>query len=88
MRTITHREMRNNSAELLRQVAAGESVIISNHGHPAALISPIPRSALEDLAERGQVRAAKKPLASLATVRRRTSHLSTTDILSDLRGDR
>ena len=40
METVTHREMRNRSGEILRRVEAGESVRVSNNGHLAALIVP------------------------------------------------
>lgn len=33
--------MRNNSGELLRRVADGESVLITNGGVPAALPAPV-----------------------------------------------
>src|SRR4051812_18881190 len=42
MRTVTHREMRNSSGEILRAVAAGESVQVTNNGQIAAVISPPP----------------------------------------------
>ena len=40
MKSVTHREMRNNSGDILRAVAAGESVQVTNHGVLAAVISP------------------------------------------------
>lgn len=36
MRTVTHREMRNGSGEILRAVAAGETVQVTNNGQIAA----------------------------------------------------
>ncbi|MSV74139.1 MAG: type II toxin-antitoxin system prevent-host-death family antitoxin, partial [Actinobacteria bacterium] len=33
-KAISHRELRNNSAEILRAVAAGESFVVTNHGSP------------------------------------------------------
>ena len=47
MDSITHREMRNNSAEVLRRVEAGESLQVSNHGRPAALIVPVGNDPLD-----------------------------------------
>ena len=32
MRTVTHREMRNQSGEILREVADGETIQVTNHG--------------------------------------------------------
>lgn len=37
---IPHRELRNNSAAILRAVAAGESFEITNHGEVVAILSP------------------------------------------------
>jgi prevent-host-death family protein len=38
--TITHRELRNDSASILARVAAGESFTITNHGKPVAVLRP------------------------------------------------
>ena len=37
---IAHRELRNNSSEILRRVASGETMEITNHGDVVAIISP------------------------------------------------
>ena len=39
--TVSHRELRNNSAEILRAVAAGESFVVTNHGSPVAVLAPV-----------------------------------------------
>ena len=49
MRTVTHREMRNNSGEILRAVAAGETVQVTNNGQIAAVISPPDFASLDRL---------------------------------------
>lgn len=85
MDSITHREMRNSSAEVLRRVEAGESMIITNHGRPAAVISPAARAPLDDLIERGQVREATSDLETLRTIARRVSDTTTSEILDDSR---
>lgn len=41
METVSHREMRNNSGELLRGTAAGESYLITNQGIPVARLVPV-----------------------------------------------
>jgi prevent-host-death family protein len=46
MATITHRELRNNSAEVLRRVAAGEAMEVTNRGVVVAHLSPAPIPAL------------------------------------------
>lgn len=40
-KTVSHRELRNNSAGILRAVAAGESFIVTNHGSAVAVIKPV-----------------------------------------------
>ncbi len=40
MERIAHRDLRNNSSEILRRVAAGESFEISNHGDVVAVLAP------------------------------------------------
>lgn len=39
-RTIPHRELRNSSSEVLRQVQAGETIAVTNHGEVVALLVP------------------------------------------------
>jgi prevent-host-death family protein len=40
MRTIPHRELRNDSSRILREVASGETFEITNHGEVVAILSP------------------------------------------------
>jgi len=39
--TVPQRELRNNTAELLRRVEAGERLRITVHGHPVAELGPV-----------------------------------------------
>jgi prevent-host-death family protein len=41
-RTITQRELRNDSAAVLREVQAGETLVITRNGTPVAEIRPLP----------------------------------------------
>jgi prevent-host-death family protein len=86
MRTVTHREMRNASGEILRRVAAGETIQVTNRGRVAALIVPAGADALTELESRGQLRPAARPPSSLASVARRTAGLHSSAILDDVRG--
>ncbi len=88
MRTVSHREMRNRSGEILRRVADGETVRVTNLGQVSALIVPPGADALTDLATRGQVRIALRPLSGLLTVPRRKSKMSSEEILADVHGHR
>lgn len=85
MRTVTHREMRNNSAEILRAVAAGEVVQVTNHGRVAAVISPPNQPALARLVADGQARPARQLINQLSTIKRRASVLTSAELLDDVR---
>lgn len=82
MDTITHREMRNHSAEVLRRVEAGESLQVSNHGRPAAIISPVGTDAIEA----ANARPARAALESLRTIQRTKATKSTAAMIEDVRG--
>jgi prevent-host-death family protein len=41
---VPQRELRNNTADLLRRVEAGEQLRITVHGHPVAELVPIDRA--------------------------------------------
>lgn len=42
MRTITQRQLRNDSAAILREVQAGQSLIVTRNGTPVAEPRPVP----------------------------------------------
>ncbi len=86
MESVTHRELRNQSAEVLRRVEAGESLIVTNRGRVTAVISPAGRSPLDELADRGQVRRARADVGSLRAIDRRTSPRTAAEIIADSRG--
>ena len=41
VRSITQRELRNDSGEILRAVEAGETVVVTRNGVPAAELRPL-----------------------------------------------
>ena len=86
MKSITHREMRNNSADVLRRVEAGESVQVTNKGRPAAMIIPVGADTLDALIERGGARAPRSGVEALLEIRLAESEMSTAEILDDARG--
>lgn len=86
--TVTHREMRNRSGEILRRVEAGESVQVTNNGHPAALIVPVGGDVLGGLIDRGEARPARAAASSLAAIARVRAPISTRAVVDDVRGDR
>ena len=56
MRRITQRQLRNDSAAILRDVQAGQSLIVTRNGTPVAELKPVsprrfvPRSAIAQAA--------------------------------------
>ena len=81
MRTISQRELRNDSAAVLRKVAQGESVRVTTRGTPVALVSPIADRPVDELVLRRGTGDFSLP---------RGVHVeeSTADVLAELRGDR
>jgi prevent-host-death family protein len=86
MDTITHREMRNHSAEVLRRVANGESLRVTNNGADVAVISPAPLTEIERLADCGQVRRALTGPAALRSIVRKQAPVTSAELLRDVRG--
>jgi prevent-host-death family protein len=43
MKTITQRDLRNRSGQLLREAERGEQILITVEGHPVALLGPCAR---------------------------------------------
>jgi prevent-host-death family protein len=83
---MTHRQMRNESADVLRRVAAGETILVTNNGQPAAVISPPPDDALSLLSASGQLREALDPPSRLQTIKRTRATKTTAEILADVTG--
>jgi prevent-host-death family protein len=78
---LAHRDLRNRSSEILREVASGATYEITNHGEVVAILSPPDRrSGLRIRRARTRVRFADLPLVSLTE--------RTQDILDELRGER
>lgn len=86
MEEITHRQMRNESANVLRRVAAGETILVTNSGQPAAVIGPPPGDVLLLLSAQGQLREALTSPASLRSIKRKRSTKTTAEIVADVRG--
>jgi len=65
MRRISHRELRNNSSEVLRAVDNGESFEITNYGRVVALIVPAHPTPLDRLRAAGRTQPAERALGAL-----------------------
>ncbi|MGH9091192.1 MAG: type II toxin-antitoxin system Phd/YefM family antitoxin [Acidimicrobiales bacterium] len=85
--TITHRELRNYSSEVLRRVRAGEVIEVTNHGEVAAVLVPPSRTPYERLVAAGKVREpASDRSVDLRRLPRVRAGATTQEILDDLRG--
>lgn len=82
-RTIPHRELRNNSSAVLREVAAGETVFVTNNGEVVAVLVPPPRSGTH--APRVRRATARGGFSTLPRV---TIEQPVEDVLDELRDDR
>jgi prevent-host-death family protein len=66
MASVGVRELRQRASELLRRVAAGETIEVTDRGRPVALLTPLPEAGpLEALRAAGEVSAAAGELAEL-----------------------
>lgn len=88
MRTISHRELRNSSAKVLRDVQAGEIIEVTNHGEVAAVLVPPSLAPFERLVAAGKVRPPLDRSVDLRRLRRSQSASTTAEILADVRGER
>ena len=67
MQTTTVSRLKTSLSAYLRQVKAGEEVVITEHGRPIARLLPLPGVAsmpehVRDLEERGLLKRGRKPL--------------------------
>jgi prevent-host-death family protein len=88
VRVITHRELRNNSSEVLRAVQAGEIIEVTNHGSAAAILVPPSLTPYERLVAAGKVREPGDRQVDLRRIPRTRPGPTTAEIIADLRGDR
>lgn len=66
MSSVGVRELRQRASELLRRVAAGETIEVTDRGRPVALLAPIPEAGpLDGLRAAGEVSTAAGSLADL-----------------------
>jgi prevent-host-death family protein len=66
MTTVGIRELRQRASELLRRVADGQTIEITDHGRPVALITPYPDGGpLERLRSNGEIEPAEGSLDDL-----------------------
>lgn len=64
---VAVRELRQNLSAYLARVKRGESLEVTEHGHPVAVLAPLrePESGYDRLLAQGRIRPAKLPFADL-----------------------
>lgn len=67
-------------------MADGETIVVTNHGLPAAVIGPPYTDIVALLSARGQMREAIDTPDAIRLIRRRKSEKSTKEIIADTRG--
>jgi prevent-host-death family protein len=88
-RVIAHRELRNNSSAVLRDVEAGETIEVTNHGTVVAVLVPPSSSASSASSAASAVR--QRPATrsgGFAALPRVRLDQPVQEVLDDLRGDR
>jgi prevent-host-death family protein len=66
MATVGVRELRQRASELLRRVAVGETIEVTDRGRPVALLAPLPEAGpLEQLRAAGEVISATAGFSDL-----------------------
>lgn len=83
MKTISQRELRNDNAEIMRGVEAGETYTVTRRGVPIARIVPYNADQSGLRIDRPATRPARFSMSDLVR-----SEISSEEILADLRDDR
>jgi prevent-host-death family protein len=84
MAEVGIRALKQNASAVVAQAAAGEIVTITSRGRPVALMTPIPKSRLQGLADAGLVTVATRETADLPTP---IEGPSLTEVLAEMRED-
>ena len=86
MKTIGVRQLRQHASRYLEEVAAGESIEITDRGHPVARLVPITGDPWEDLISAGEVARAARPM-NVEDLKPAAYPHSASEILERLRSD-
>lgn len=86
MTSIGIRELRQNASAVLRRVAAGETVEVTDRGHPVARIVPLRSDGnLEQLVTQGRASAAYGDLLGIGPSRLSSGERRLSDVLAEMR---
>ena len=88
MQRVGIRELRQHTSAVVRGVAAGEPVEVTDHGRPVARIVPIPAgSGLDELVAEGRATAAVGDLLEVAAIPQPPGAPRLSDVLAGMRAD-
>ena len=88
MTTVGIRELRQRASDLLRLVAQGETVEITDRGRPVALLTPLPEgSPLEQLRAAGELDSPTGDIEDLPAPLALEDAEAPSQVLARLRGD-
>lgn len=86
-RQIGIRELRDTLTATLRRVRAGETIEVTHHGIPVALLSPVPSDRIEQLVVAGEL-SLGTPLERPLRRHPVTGPLTATQVLEEDRAER
>jgi prevent-host-death family protein len=88
MTTVGIRELRQNASAVLRKVAAGETVEVTDHGRPVARIVPLHgERTLDQLIAEGRASGAQGDLLALGPAAPAKGGRRLSDVLTEMRAD-
>jgi antitoxin (DNA-binding transcriptional repressor) of toxin-antitoxin stability system len=93
--TVGIRELTRQTSKMIHRAAGGETVLITEHDQPIAMLVPLPRTGdpvVDRLIREGELTPASNPggIAALLAIKPVAASDATdsADVVSDLRGDR
>ena len=88
MTTVGIRELRQNASAVLRKVAAGETIEVTDHGHPIARIVPLhAERTLDQLVAEGRATESHGDLLALQPAAPARGKPRLSAVLEDMRAD-
>jgi prevent-host-death family protein len=88
MTTVGIRELRQNASAVLRKVAAGETVEVTDRGRPVARIVPLhSEGTLDQLIAEGRASGAQSDLLALEPAAAVKGERRLSDVLAEMRAD-
>jgi prevent-host-death family protein len=86
--TVGIRALQQHASAVVARAAAGERIVVTDRGRPAALLVPIPGGGLERLLATGLARPARRAAAGIAPpAPARPGDRSLSAVLAELRAD-